>query len=89
MTGGNSMASTRVERISGLLQQRRGRDAGRADDALDAERNLVDVAPAPVLAGLERANDRLRGSVVVRGRVALRAVVAAADVTAGEADPRV
>ena len=53
------------------------------------KRDLVDVAPAPVLAGLERADDRVRRGVVVRSRVAVGRVVAAADVAAGEADPEV
>ena len=56
-------------------------------DPVDDERNLVDVAPAPVLAGLERTNDRVRRGVVVRGRVPVGGVVAAADMPAGQADP--
>src|SRR5215468_3087525 len=42
-----------------LLQHRRGRDAGLAADPVDDECKLVDVAPAPVLAGLEGADDRV------------------------------
>ena len=36
-----------------LLQERRGRDVGRAVDPVDEKRDLVDVAPVPVFAGLE------------------------------------
>src|SRR5436190_2707249 len=50
---------------------------------VDDERDLVDVAPAPVLARLGRADDRMGGLVEVRGRVPVRRVVAAADVPAG------
>ena len=46
---------------TGLLQERR--DAGLAADPVDEERHLVEVAPVPVFAGLERADDRVRGSV--------------------------
>src|SRR5207244_8900047 len=50
---------------------------------------LVDVAPAPVLPGLERADDRVAALVGVRGRMAVRRIVAAADVSALQADPQV
>src|SRR5262245_8823262 len=36
-----------------LLHKRRRRDTGLAADPVDDERHLVDVAPAPVLAGFE------------------------------------
>src|SRR5580765_168180 len=51
----------------------------------DAEGNLVDVAPAPVLAGLRRADDRMAALVGVRGRVLVRRGVAAADLRARHA----
>ena len=49
-----------------VLEERRGRDPGLAADPVDDERHLVDVAPAPVLAGLERTDDRVRRGVGVR-----------------------
>ena len=52
-----------------LLQQRRRRDAGRAADPVDEERHFVDVTPVPVLAGLERTDDRVRRGVGVRLRM--------------------
>jgi hypothetical protein len=42
-----------------LLQERRGWDVGRAVAPVDDERDLVDVAPVPVLSWLERADDRV------------------------------
>jgi hypothetical protein len=51
------------------------------------ECDLVDVAPTPVLARLDRSDDRARGRVMVRGRVANGRAIAAADMAAGEADP--
>src|SRR5581483_11984607 len=55
----------------------------------DDERDLVDVAPAPVLARLRRAGDRVaRLGRVTRG-VAIRRGVAAADLPAGLAHPQV
>src|SRR5262249_49990791 len=72
-----------------LLQQRRRRDVGVAAYAVDDERDLIDVAPAPVFAGFERADDRVRRRVGMRGRVPVRRGVAAPDVTAHEADPEV
>src|SRR5207253_959330 len=71
------------------LEERRGRDPGFALNPVDPEEHVVDVAPAPVLARLERADDRMLGLVGVGGRVAVGGVVAAADVTAGEADAEV
>src|SRR4029077_2770118 len=68
--------------------ERRGRDTRLASDG-DAERDLVDVAPAPVLTRLERADDRVTARVRVGGRVPVRRAVATADVAAGEADPEV
>jgi hypothetical protein len=73
----------------GSDRERRGRDPRRAANAVEDECNLVDVAPAPVLAWLDRADDRVRRRMIVRGCVAVRGVVAAADVTTGEADAEV
>jgi transcription elongation factor GreA len=56
---------------------------------LEPEHRLVHVTPAPVLAGLGRANDRVAGRVVVRGRVLAGRAVAAADVSAALAHPQV
>src|SRR5262249_24763998 len=47
------------------------------------------VAVAPELAGLERANDRVLGGVVMLGRVLVARVVAAADVPARQAEAQV
>src|SRR3954447_6736840 len=70
-------------------KQRRRRYSGLAVDLAVDERELVLVAPAPLFARLERADDRVRRLVVVRGRVPIRRVVATADVTARGADPQV
>jgi hypothetical protein len=51
--------------------------------------DLIDVAPAPVLARLESPDDRMTDLVKVRGRVLVWGAVAAADVTAGHAEPEV
>ncbi len=53
------------------------------------KQQLVDVAPAPFLAGLGGADDRVPAGLMVRGRVFALRVVAAADVTAGLAHPQV
>src|SRR4051794_5582931 len=50
-----------------------------------AQRHLVDVAPHPVLAGLERLDHRVAGRLVVAGGVLAGTRVAAADVAAGQA----
>ena len=61
----------------------RGRARRPAESArLQPEHQLVHEAPAPVLARLGRAQDRVAGGVMVRGRVLVRRVVAAADVPA-------
>jgi hypothetical protein len=52
---------------------------------LDFERHLVLEAPEPVLAGLEGADDRMAGGVMVLRGVAARRVVAAADLAADHA----
>jgi len=54
-----------------------------------AEHQLVLVAPRPVLAGFDRADDRMAGLVAMRGRVPVDAVVAAPDLAAGLAHPQV
>src|SRR5205823_2910397 len=56
---------------SALLQERRGRDVRLAADPVDEERDLVDVAPVPVFAGLERADDRVRRRMCVRTGMAV------------------
>src|SRR3954454_4923573 len=53
------------------------------------ERDLVQVAPAPRLARLRRAHDRVVRLVEVLGRVAVRRVVAAADLPALPAEAQV
>src|SRR5947209_2994827 len=65
------------------------RAGGRRLLVTQRERDLVVVAPQPTLARLERADNRMARSEMMRGRVAVRAVVAAADVTALGASPEV
>ena len=62
---------------------------GAAMNLGDAHPDLVDEAPRPVLARLERADDRVTGRAGVRARVAVGRVVAAADVAALQADAQV
>jgi len=45
--------------------------ARHAAKAVDDECDLVEVAPAPVLARFERADDRVRGRVMVSGLAAV------------------
>src|SRR5207248_5476990 len=71
------------------LHERRGRDARLAANLLEQQRDLVDVAPAPVLARLELADERMRRRVLVGGRMAARRAVAASDMAAGQADAQV
>ena len=75
-----------------------GVDVEAGDDAdRDAHRTLmrgstdelVDVAPGPVLAGLEAADDGVAVTAGVRRRVLAARRVAAADVPAGQAQPQV
>src|SRR5437763_15482786 len=83
-----SLKASSRPRLIGSAQERRGRDSRRAMDPLEEKRDLVDVAPAPVLAGLEGADDRARRALgVVAGRP-VRGGVRAADVTARRAGPR-
>jgi hypothetical protein len=59
----------------------------------DAERRhrleelFVDIAPAPVLTGLEAADYRVARSVEVRRRMAMRRIVAAPNMAASETKP--
>ena len=55
----------------------------------ELERDVVEVAPVPVLAGLVRLDDRMGGLVEVPGRVLSGRVVAAPDVAARGAAPQV
>jgi len=52
------------------------------------ESQLIDITPAPVLARLETAHDRMLGLVKVLGGVTVGGIVAAADVTAFETEPQ-
>ena len=82
--------ATRASRWPEASAAHRGpRDARRPLHAVDPHHDLVGEAPGPVLAGLERADDRMAGRLRVRGRVLARRVVAAADVPALEADAQV
>src|SRR5436190_18556146 len=83
-----SLKASSRPRLIGSAQERRGRDSRRAMDPFEEKRDLIDVAPAPVLAGLEGADDRVRRALGVLAGVPVRGVVAAADVTAGETDPK-
>src|SRR4051812_16418297 len=76
-------------RAGALAAERRGRNACMPGDVRDDECDIVEVAPAPVLARLQRVDDRVLRRMLVRGRVAVRGAVAAADVPAGEADAEV
>src|SRR5436305_15290005 len=55
----------------------------------ELDHHLVDVAPAPVLARLERAHEGVVGGVEVAGGVVVLRRVAVADVAAGEAEAQV
>src|SRR5262245_46778760 len=61
---------------------------GAAATSFEDERDLVDEAPAPVLAGLGRADDRMTGFVRVLRRMPVRRLVAAADLPADLAHPK-
>jgi len=61
----------------------------RSGRRLNDERHLVHVAPAPVFAWLERADQRVAARVMMGGRVAVGRVVAAADMAALQADAQV
>ncbi len=53
------------------------------------ELDLVHVAPAPILARLERPDDRVTGLPKMRGRVLVLGTVAAAYMPARHAEPQV
>src|SRR5580704_11742885 len=53
------------------------------------EHQLVDVAPTPALGRVISLDDRVPGGVEVRRRVTVGGRVAAADMPAGAADPKV
>ena len=58
-------------------------------EPLGLEREVVDIAPEPVLAGLERLDDRVAGLAKVPGCVLSDGIVATPDMTAAEASPQV
>jgi hypothetical protein len=64
-------------------------DAPEYRPARRVQLDLIDIAPAPVLARLERPDNRMTDLVKMRGRVLVGGAVAAADVTAGHAEPEV
>ena len=55
-------------------------------DLRDDHRHLVEIAPAPVLPGLERADQRVPARPMMGGGVAVGRVVTAAHVPAGQTD---
>src|SRR3954452_7174534 len=67
----------------------RGRDARRPLHVRDQHRDLVRVAPAPLRARLERADQHVLARAGVGGGVLVGRVVAAADVPARQADAQV
>src|ERR1700733_7754296 len=56
---------------------------------LKLHRQLIDVAPAPVLARLERGDDWVARGVEVLGGMPVLGIIAAADVAAGPAQAQV
>ena len=56
---------------------------------LGLEHHLVDVAPVPVLAGLERTHERVSRCREVFACMTIRLIVATADMTAGHAKAQV
>lgn len=69
--------------------ERRRRNARRARHLRGEHSDPIDVAPGPLLAGLERPDDRVTRGVRMRGRMPVRRLVAAADVPAIQANPQV
>src|SRR5687767_15973898 len=69
--------------------ERRRRYARLALDLGDPHRQLVDVAPGPVLARLDRADEGVPAGNGVRAGVLARRAVAASDVTARQAEAEV
>jgi hypothetical protein len=78
-------ATIEVDFLGQCAPESRGSDSA----AVEPEHQLVRVAPAPVLARLDRADDRVPRRLVVRRRVFPLRVVAATDVAAGLAHPQV
>src|SRR5712672_4709697 len=60
----------------------------RRDPVRQIEQDFIDVAPAPSLRRIVALDDRMLRGVKMPGRVLVRRVVTAADVTAGAADPQ-
>src|SRR2546421_11426626 len=92
VAGAGHLAAARGRRISGRRTRRaRGsRDADRpATGLVDLEHSVVDVAVHPVLAALERLDDRMAGGAEVLGRVLVLRRVAAANVAADLAQAQV
>src|SRR5437773_2414767 len=56
--------------------------------SFDLQRHLVYVAPAPVLSGFEGGHDRVMAGAEMLGGVLVLGIVAAADVAAGAAQPK-
>ena len=53
------------------------------------EQHFIDIAPAPTLRRIVALDDRMPCGVEMPGRVRVGRIVAAADVSAGAADPQV
>jgi hypothetical protein len=69
--------------------QRRWRDLGRALYLGDQHRDLIDVAPRPVLAWLQGSDYRVPAALRVSGGVAVGRVITASDMRALQADAQV
>ena len=69
-------------------EHRGGWNACLAGDLRDPHGQLILEAPAPLLPGLERADQRVRGCGCMGGGVFGGGVVAASDMPAGKADPQ-
>src|SRR5262245_33035664 len=80
---------SRGRRGAGASSTRRSCDPGREPWAPRSHGGVVQVAPPPALARLERTHERVLGGPEVRGRVSAPGRVAAADVSAGEAHAEV
>src|SRR5712692_2519262 len=57
-------------------------------EAPRSDENLIDIAPAPVLPGLEGSDDGVPGGAEVLGRVLVRRRIATPDVAALAAEPQ-
>ena len=57
--------------------------------ALEFDEEFIRITPEPLLTGFERADERMLRRAEVFGRVPTRRIVAAADVSAGLAHPKV